>query len=776
MSFSRIEGVLRCQEGPVNLVSREYASKRGQEIRSSHMERSQPLNTGRREWGLGKHSKGSVVATADRVDAVATYRGEKSSLHRSDGSYTSRIDYRASDQGFEQQRSRIKWDFRIKSGREFRSSLHNRVQYSNNRRSELRQRALASRRSVAKVDVVAQTCTQINKTICTSHTARIFKDFFEEKRSGFNEVNMATWLHRSAKLKGNEKKNIVDFFQANLDSINVEIQRHISKFTPQHIANIAWAFGKLEIKNEGLFALFTRELKSRGLRDFNSQGISNIAWAFGKLEIKDEGLFTLFAAEVKRRGLRGFQPQHIANTLCAFGKLGIKDVGLFTLFAAEVKNRGLGGFIPQDISNIAWAFGKLEIKDEGLFTLFAAEVKSRGLRGFQPQHIANTLCAFGKLGIKDVGLFTLFAAEVKSRGLGGFIPQDISNIAWAFGKLEIQDEGLFTLFAAEVKNRGLRGFQPQHIANTLCAFGKLGIKDVGLFTLFAAEVKNRGLRDFNSQDTSNILWAFGKLEIKNEDLFALFTRELKSRGLRDFNPQNIANTLWAFATLGIKDEGLFTLFAAEVKSRGLRDFNSQDTANILWAFAAYQVCFGLPTETQDFVKDLAIKFFNEFPQISYQDIHALLQVSYIFKLPDMIRKLEKKYLGLGYLADVSSSKSQKRVKNSLLSADVFLQESQIKEEHQLLIGLRTDLYIGGMNLVIEFDGPTHYFIGIDRFGNITYEATPKTKIRNHLITKVASANLIVVPFYEWGRSERPKYLKEKIDKFKDAYIRTPDDV
>ena len=53
----------------------------------------------------------------------------------------------------------------------------------------------------------------------------------------------------------------------------------IADFNPQDLANTAWAFATLQIKDEGLLGAIAAASISK-IADFNPQDLANTAWAF----------------------------------------------------------------------------------------------------------------------------------------------------------------------------------------------------------------------------------------------------------------------------------------------------------------------------------------------------------------------------------------------------------------------------------------------------------------------------------------------------------------
>jgi hypothetical protein len=291
-------------------------------------------------------------------------------------------------------------------------------------------------------------------------------------RSLVGPAVLATLAYQSARILSavdiNQRQSLRTQHLDNPGSFIREIalasRKGIALFNAREVSNVAWAFAKMEIKDEQLFGALAKKAKE-SMWQFTSQGISNTAWAFATLEIQDKGLFAALAQRACKV-LDEFRPQEASNTAWAFATLEIKDEALFRALSQRAREL-VEHFNAQDISNTAWAFATIGILDEALFRALSQRARE-SLGQFNSQNVANTAWAFATLGIRDEALFRALSQRAQG-SLGQFNSQDIANTAWAFATLGIKDEQLFrALFQRARESAGQ--FDAQGIANSAWAF------------------------------------------------------------------------------------------------------------------------------------------------------------------------------------------------------------------------------------------------------------------------------------------------------------------
>ena len=100
-----------------------------------------------------------------------------------------------------------------------------------------------------------------------------------------------------------------------MEALAEEAAQKRKDFNPQNVANMLWAFAKLDYNPRcGLVALLAEEAMQK-LPQFVSQNVSNMLWAFAKFDFHP-GLELLDAAVDKiSTGMSSFNPQ-VGRLLC----------------------------------------------------------------------------------------------------------------------------------------------------------------------------------------------------------------------------------------------------------------------------------------------------------------------------------------------------------------------------------------------------------------------------------------------------------------------------
>ena len=155
----------------------------------------------------------------------------------------------------------------------------------------------------------------------------------------------------------------------------------------QHVANIAWACGKLGLASDARVAEAVAAAAAAAAPGANAQELSMIAWAmaefpasafahygadgesaYSRMETETNSHLRPVAASFASRAAEGIaSPQQLATTARAFAKLGALDSGLMDAIAEAVL--ALPGpledrVLPQDVANLLWAFAKLGLGEE----------------------------------------------------------------------------------------------------------------------------------------------------------------------------------------------------------------------------------------------------------------------------------------------------------------------------------------------------------------------------------------------------------------------------
>eukprot|EP00884_Botryococcus_braunii_P015817 jgi/Botrbrau1/2919/Bobra.0036s0052.1 len=383
------------------------------------------------------------------------------------------------------------------------------------------------------------------------HYQRVL-DVVAESVESFDEVNVATALHRLAKLQppnssGNQSPIV---------------------FTPQF--------------RELVFAI------KRLLKRFESQAVSNTMWAFATLSFYPDNDLLDQLAHHAASIISTFRPQATSNTLWAFAKLGYTPCEPLLRAAAAQMTLDLTKSVPQDISNGLWAYATLrQYPGAGLLDA-AARQATNVIRQFKPQEIANTLWSYATLN-HDPGnaLLDAMAIQMVER-IQQFRPQAISNSLWAYAKLGYNPGKELLAVTSRRAQTMLHQYTSQEVANTLWAVATLD-HNPGAALLDAAAVQIlRRIEQFSPQDVSNSIWSLAKLYHHPSSELLQAGALYMHRHWGRFKPTELANMMWALATLRGCTPETWTVLLEKLSEEQIQNFEKGDLITLYTTFMLLQ--------------------------------------------------------------------------------------------------------------------------------------------------------------------------------------------
>ena len=201
---------------------------------------------------------------------------------------------------------------------------------------------------------------------------------------------------------------------------------------------------------------------ARGLREFTPQELANTAWAYATAGHAAPALLDAIAEEAAARAAR------VQAAGARQHGVGVRDgrhaaPALLDAIAEEAARRGLRDFKPQELANTAWAYATAGHAAPALLDAIAEEAAGRGLRDFKPQELANTAWAYATAGHAAPALLDAIAEEAARRGLRDFKPQGLANTAWAYAAADRPAPALFGGDAFVQRCAAERGFEPEDL-------------------------------------------------------------------------------------------------------------------------------------------------------------------------------------------------------------------------------------------------------------------------------------------------------------------------
>lgn len=553
-------------------------------------------------------------------------------------------------------------------------------------------------------------------------------------------------------------------------------------FSPQALANVAHAYARQQVRHVEMFERIA-EMSMRVMDRFTPQQLSNVAYAYGRVQLRHEGLLTALQDEVIYRGTIGKSLQDASKSYRftlrsaelltqAFARFGIQDQRLYFVlfdmvrqrvreFLARTERRGdddeetLTGKkknsaksrnvtqTPEDrraAQLAAWGEEPRMLDGHGLSVLLTAFAKGRAnfkslaqwapvevlrLQGqYSTWQLGTMFSACTKLGIVNKRLYRDMLGHAKLR-LPQASPKVIAMLVRGMARAKIYNRVVMRQ-AVKVVSPKLADVDVVDAGALLVGCAELGYRDERFLRLLAAVVKNR-LSEMSTSELSQAFASYAQMRIKhgkwfNAVLFELFRRQ------HEMVEKDANNAAYAMLLLNAVER--FDLRQQEEESPPsagegpLYPFNKH--AGVLFAFLG--------------VADKHRKHVN-YPSVFQMQIielyTRLVEPTVYEDMPYGLKQLLAKARRVNVAVDdfmQNSSKTHRHISR-------WFSRVGLHHRSEVLFGpFMLDIVVGD-NVVIEVDGPTHFY-------RDTYSRT-STSIMKHLLLTEAGFYVKHLPYQEW---------------------------
>lgn len=362
-------------------------------------------------------------------------------------------------------------------------------------------------------------------TLAANNGEEALLDVIRLKVSEFNAINMATALHRLARL----------------------------------LPNAAGPDGQLE-EDEAFAALLERAsvlLKLPPGPDCDARAVSTIAHALAGLGTRDKTVAKATVGAAASR-LDGVDRQGLANLAWAVAKFPkVPGTSALAQRLASISRKYVQDFLPQELSSLLWSLGRLGVRDNRLMSAASDSARAR-LADFTGQGLATLLAAFSRMGVFIEPLLAEVGAEARSR-LGELNGRDIAQILWSYAKFKLKNEALFVELCSRAVDFDLTKEGKELVVSLLWSFGTLRwVPPSGPFLVHLLARANELAPRLGAHRTVRLLTAAAKLSCempkgkKAEAALATLCASLAEnvKLLADrMGAQEVGIASWALATL-----------------------------------------------------------------------------------------------------------------------------------------------------------------------------------------------------------------------------------
>jgi hypothetical protein len=360
-------------------------------------------------------------------------------------------------------------------------------------------------------DVLDAGCNDDDCKASAGHSARSILDSIDVNSDVImkrgNTTNYANIAHSFAKL-GYASSNSSDnsnnnFFQQLSDEKYVD--RLMVHGKSMEIANVAWSYAKVDMRNDRLFAMIDE--RDDFIGSCSQQDISMIAWSAARLGAPVPN----FVANLEKHTdwfVSTGSPQAVANTVWAAVVLDHDARNLVTSVGRYARPL-LMKAKPQEVAMIAYSLAKAGYRCDSFFNELNKQ-SSRIIPNYNCQDISNTVWSYATLysssesRARTVEYKNLFS-EVEKKGeflIRCGTTQNIANTAWSFKKNSVDG----SIILEEIDKRAddiIRRSTTQEISNISLAFAEMGDVPKNFFQ-FLSDDSERFVSTATCQELVNV--------------------------------------------------------------------------------------------------------------------------------------------------------------------------------------------------------------------------------------------------------------------------------
>ena len=451
----------------------------------------------------------------------------------------------------------------------------------------------------------------------TCRDTKLFSDFAIEfihrssrKRDNYSDnnrdslldpISICQWANAYAKAKHLDK----ELFQI----ISNAAIRMLPLFESRHFANLAYAFalagenppGKEVEDNNGsttaatLYDEISREAIHR-ISTFDSQNMANIVWAYAKMEHYNSTAFVDTLAKEAIPRLKEFTPQQLANLAWAYSKFPSSSLehhnDIFDHIVIELGRRGgLNHFTSQGLAMLAHSFATVgHTKNTKFWDMIEVDASSPNrLSQLGPIECSQLAWSFATIGRASDKLFHGIESVVRKK-MAYIKPLGLSNLAWSFAMLGYDSPKLFDDIVRESFQR-IHELLPQDKAMLVLALSRINHSCPELYEQIAATSLSN-LNKFSSLDLFNLVVCYSKVGYVSEPWMEAIAKEVVRRPPGSNNPKNLVGIAWAYANIGCHSPQLFNLIADECINH-CNTLETKEISSLTWSFAALE-CYHRP--------------------------------------------------------------------------------------------------------------------------------------------------------------------------------------
>ena len=607
------------------------------------------------------------------------------------------------------------------------------------------------RYSLRELDSMVHAMNKMGLSESNKEYVEWLREYFiitEPKLSEFDAISLVRILYNIAKMPAHPD----DYSLTWLSSYLASTKRHLdsNRLDTQRHSNLLLALSRLRINPDEIEAGWISSFLRSSLpilHSFSSQGLSNTIYAFKVIGIDpvevNSRWMAVFLKTIQAQ-VQTFDVQGIANCMYALsfmpsclpdGNSELNNIWIKAFLSSSKSKLPL--FNSQNYSNIIYALSKLvhvpskvltgfKLKNEAFPSLQLPAKVSRydvcsnrddmdllqswivefvkcsemKLSTFNEQALNNTIVSFWKLRINPGHINEKWMSKfltLSSKTLSRFTPQELCTMVNSLGQLGVRPDSNWSVKFLSTSLAMMPRFNEQNFSNCVYGIYKIGIM----------YPKGRAVSVRNQQQEEEAVENKVKVDVLSDEWVKQFLTLSEPR-LPSFTSQGLSNTIYALANLGVNpadfsEKWLPTFFSSALSK--IHSFNSQGVCMVLTSLSLLDLDM-IPLEY--FIAPMQELALSQ--QMFSEDQVQLLYFHCFYSL-----KTSKRFLPDALRAEFINARRDATESNLVSSAEVevleFLQATELgfQPSHYVgEIGSVVDFFSPALNLVLQFDGPSHF--------------------------------------------------------------------
>eukprot|EP00931_Biecheleriopsis_adriatica_P062229 TRINITY_DN37477_c0_g1_i1.p1 TRINITY_DN37477_c0_g1~~TRINITY_DN37477_c0_g1_i1.p1 ORF type:complete len:1020 (-),score=217.40 TRINITY_DN37477_c0_g1_i1:185-2911(-) len=369
-------------------------------------------------------------------------------------------------------------------------------------------------------------------------------------------------------------------FDSELTSaVAVDASQRMHYYSPASIGHLLFALGFSGVRPRPTFiAALVTEL--RGRNDFETNDLTLIVYGCMRLGIRDERVMRVVSDHITRSQLEDAEPLSVVSLCYAYAKLDYWDKRVMAVLGSRVSDC-MDSFSPRMFSMAALCFSAgaqfLEDSDYAMERM-KKSIEAR-LEEFTHRDLSTIAFAYGKFAAQQTQRKIAMGELPRESGRRNKFMSNDKSIATL-----VEEDPLITALKKEVLRRDHESFTMTELNLIVYALMRMDNRD-DKFLEVSAELLRKNAAELMLIEIVNVVYCFGRSNFLHVGLLQAMIEELKRRNCFDeFEPLHFATLVYGMAMQSARQEDILDRAAAHLCAR-IREYQATAVNMLVYGLA-----------------------------------------------------------------------------------------------------------------------------------------------------------------------------------------------